>query len=161
MKDLYPDVNWMKEKDYYNKYWIAGCGGNFHFQKEGARSASCKNNNPDRKKGSGIWIAYNNDKTSVAAKSFYDRNGYWFICENDEYATDDVKYGEGEECPRAPSHQPTTQPLTTATIDHPTHSSTRIPSLPPYTSPCSTQMLRAVSHLVGPAAVVSKRASAT
>jgi len=92
MKDLYPDVNWMKEKDYFSKYWIAGCGGNFHFQKEGTGSASCKNNNPDRNKGSGIWIAYNNDKTSVAAKSFYDRNGYWFICENDEYATDDVKY---------------------------------------------------------------------
>lgn len=61
MQKLYPERDWEDGKDYFEKYFILGCGGDFHHQK-----TSCKKK--IKKQENTIWV-YNatadNGKTYI------------------------------------------------------------------------------------------------
>ena len=77
MKDLYPEINWQKDKDYYNKYYIQGCGGDFHFTKSSKTCTRKKKN-----KGTGLWVPYDAKKSTVAQEDEWARKGYEFEYSN-------------------------------------------------------------------------------
>jgi len=69
MQRLYPEQDWEDGKDYYKRYYILGCGGDFHHQKKG-----CKN------KEDTIWVK---NESAASGKTYIEGFTTSYCCDED------------------------------------------------------------------------------